>query len=60
VWLLVGAALIWCDYHWTTDVLAGWALSALIVWLALRVRLPRGLSRAGRATQAGLRIPYPR
>ncbi|HEY9243292.1 MAG TPA: phosphatase PAP2 family protein [Streptosporangiaceae bacterium] len=44
VWLLVGAALIWCDYHWASDVLAGWALSALIVWLALRVRLPGQLA----------------
>lgn len=41
VWLLVGAALVWCDYHWASDVLAGWALSALIVWLVLRVPLPR-------------------
>lgn len=40
VWLLVGVALVWCDYHWASDVLAGWALSALIVWLALRVRWP--------------------
>jgi membrane-associated phospholipid phosphatase len=60
VWLLVGAALVWCDYHWTTDVLAGWALSALIVWLALRVQLPRRRYAAGRSAQAGLRIPYPR
>jgi membrane-associated phospholipid phosphatase len=53
VWLLVGAALVWCDYHWATDVLAGWALSALIVWLALRVPpLRRPLQR--------LRIPYQR
>lgn len=44
VWLLVGAALIWCDYHWASDVLAGWALSALIVWLALRIRLPGQLA----------------
>jgi Family of unknown function (DUF5682)/PAP2 superfamily len=29
---LVGAALVWCDYHWLTDVAAGWALAALIVW----------------------------
>ena len=42
-YLLVGAALVWCDYHWASDVLAGWALSALIVWLALRVPLPRRL-----------------
>ena len=40
LWLLVGVALVWCDYHWASDVLAGWALSGLIVWLALRVRLP--------------------
>jgi membrane-associated phospholipid phosphatase len=33
---LVGAALIWCDYHWFTDVAAGWALAALIVMAALR------------------------
>jgi undecaprenyl-diphosphatase len=48
VWLLVGAALVWCDYHWASDVLAGWALSALIVWLALRVRWPgRQRAKAG-------------
>lgn len=34
---LVGIALIWCDYHWFTDVVAGWALSALIVMAALRI-----------------------
>lgn len=45
VWLLVGAALVWCDYHWASDVLAGWALSGLIVWLALRVRWPARLRR---------------
>jgi membrane-associated phospholipid phosphatase len=45
LWLLVGAALVWCDYHWTSDVLAGWALSGLIVWLALRVRWPTRLRR---------------
>ncbi len=45
VWLLVGAALVWCDYHWVSDVLAGWALSGLIVWLALRVRWPGRLRR---------------
>ena len=35
LWLVVGAALVWCDYHWFTDVMAGWALSALIIELAL-------------------------
>jgi membrane-associated phospholipid phosphatase len=43
VCFLVGVALIWGDYHWFTDVVAGWALAALIVMAALRVT---GLSRA--------------
>jgi membrane-associated phospholipid phosphatase len=30
---LVGVALVWCDYHWFTDVVAGWALAALIIWV---------------------------
>ncbi len=42
VCFLVGAALVWCDYHWFTDVAAGWALAALIVMAALRAT---GLSR---------------
>jgi len=42
VCFLVGTALIWCDYHWFTDVVAGWVLAALIVMAALRVT---GLSR---------------
>ncbi len=37
VCFLVGAALVWCDYHWFTDVAAGWALTALIVMAALTV-----------------------
>jgi undecaprenyl-diphosphatase len=42
--LLVGAALVWCDYHWFTDVLAGWALAGLIIQAAVmlsRLPLPR-------------------
>jgi membrane-associated phospholipid phosphatase len=42
---LVGAALIWCDYHWFTDVVAGWALSALIIMAALRLTSLSGNSR---------------
>jgi undecaprenyl-diphosphatase len=36
VWcLLIGAALVWCNYHWFTDVAAGWALAAIIIQLTL-------------------------
>jgi undecaprenyl-diphosphatase len=45
VCFLVGAALIWGDYHWFTDVVAGWALAALIVMAALRAT---GLGRNAR------------
>lgn len=55
---LVGAALIWCDFHWFTDVVAAWALAALIVMAALRVtRLggnsggPAGAVRWGAAAE---------
>lgn len=34
---LVGVALVWRDYHWFTDVAAGWALAAIIVPLAFRL-----------------------
>jgi membrane-associated phospholipid phosphatase len=37
VCFLVGAALIWGDFHWFTDVVGGWALAALIIMAALRV-----------------------
>jgi membrane-associated phospholipid phosphatase len=45
---LVGWALIWCDYHWFTDVVAGWALSALIVMATLRITGLDGNSRSRR------------
>jgi membrane-associated phospholipid phosphatase len=48
----VGAALIWCDYHWFTDVVAGWALSALIVMAALRIAGLSGNSAGRRAAVA--------
>jgi membrane-associated phospholipid phosphatase len=44
---LVGAALIWCDFHWFTDVIAGWALAALIVLAALRLARPGSAARRG-------------
>jgi membrane-associated phospholipid phosphatase len=41
VCLLVGVALVWCDDHWFTDVLAGWALAGLIIQAAVTAsRLP--------------------
>jgi membrane-associated phospholipid phosphatase len=45
---LVGVALIWCDDHWFTDVVAGWALAALIVMAALRITGLGGNSRSQR------------
>jgi len=47
VCLLVGAALVWCDYHWFTDVVAGWALAVLIIQAALLVNR-QGSPRWGR------------
>jgi undecaprenyl-diphosphatase len=38
VCFLVGCALVWCDYHWFTDVAAGWALGTLIVWAVWHVQ----------------------
>ena len=38
---LVGVALVWCDLHWFTDVAASWALSPLLIMLAMRVTRPR-------------------
>lgn len=49
---LVGIALVWCDYHWFTDVIAGWALAALIVWAVWRAqhRVWRGRQVTARLT----------
>ena len=44
---LIGGALVWCDFHWFTDVVAGWALTALIVMAALRLARPRSAGRSG-------------
>jgi len=44
---LVGMALIWCDFHWFTDVAAGWALAALIVMAVLRLTRPGQAARGG-------------
>ncbi len=34
---LNGVALVWCDYHWFTDVLGGWALAGLIALVAMKL-----------------------
>ena len=47
LWLGVGAALVWCDYHWFTDVVAGWALSALLIQLTFWISQGRAY-RPGR------------
>lgn len=39
--VLVGLALIWCDDHWFTDVVAGWAVAGLIVRLTMRLTGPK-------------------
>jgi membrane-associated phospholipid phosphatase len=52
VCFLVGVALIWCDFHWFTDVVAGWALAALIVMGTLRLTGLGGNSR-GAANAVG-------
>jgi membrane-associated phospholipid phosphatase len=49
---LVGAALVWCDDHWFTDVVAGWALAALIVMAALWITGLGGNSRSRRSAVA--------
>jgi membrane-associated phospholipid phosphatase len=46
--VIVGAALVWRNYHWVTDVVAGWALAALI--LQATCWLP---GRAGWAASTG-------
>jgi undecaprenyl-diphosphatase len=55
---LVGAAMVWCDMHRFTDVVAGWALAALIIPLTLRLtrrwqRLPRGEGAGGARAAPG-------
>jgi membrane-associated phospholipid phosphatase len=50
---LVGVALIWCDDHWFTDVVAGWALAALIVMAALRITGLGGNSSSQRSAVRG-------
>lgn len=49
--LCVGAALVWRNLHWCTDVVAGWALASIIIQLALR--LGRGTARGSATSRPG-------
>ena len=52
VWcLLVGAVLVWLNYHWFTDVVAGWALAAIIIGVTLRLT---GGAYSGLSTPPGV------
>ena len=51
LWLGVGVALVWCDYHWFTDVVAAWALSGLLIQFTFWI------SRAGPRRPAAGRCP---
>ncbi|WP_148353892.1 phosphatase PAP2 family protein [Actinomadura syzygii] len=33
-----GTALVWCNYHWTSDVIGGWLLGPLILWTVFAVK----------------------
>ncbi|MGW6914094.1 phosphatase PAP2 family protein [Kitasatospora sp. NPDC054939] len=42
----VGLGLVWSDYHWLLDVVAGWCLAGLLLWALVRW-LPRDPGGAG-------------
>jgi membrane-associated phospholipid phosphatase len=67
---LVGFAIAFLEWHYVSDVVAGWCLGLAWVtalWLALRTRTPRGeRARAGsldsldgRASRKGVGVPRP-
>ncbi|MFI6850007.1 phosphatase PAP2 family protein [Kitasatospora sp. NBC_00085] len=37
----VGLGLVWSDYHWLLDVVAGWCLAGLVLWVLARWLPPR-------------------
>lgn len=45
--LLVGVALVWCDYHWPLDVLASWCLAVALLSAAAAARLVPGAAGRG-------------
>ncbi|MEU9046457.1 MULTISPECIES: phosphatase PAP2 family protein [unclassified Kitasatospora] len=48
----VGAGLVWSDFHWLLDVVAGWCLAVLVVW-SLDRWLPRPGAGIGRRQASG-------
>jgi membrane-associated phospholipid phosphatase len=48
---LAGAAMVWCDKHRFTDVVAGWTLGALIILLTLRLTRRKAIQRVNRQEQ---------
>ncbi|MFJ8628852.1 phosphatase PAP2 family protein [Kitasatospora sp. NPDC093550] len=50
----VGAGLVWSDFHWLLDVVAGWCLAVLVLW-PLDRRLPRPGAGRGQASGSSLR-----
>ncbi|MET8628186.1 phosphatase PAP2 family protein [Kitasatospora sp. NPDC004669] len=50
----VGAGLMWSDFHWMLDVVAGWCLAVLVLW-ALDRWLPRPGTRRPQASDSSLR-----
>ncbi|HEY3733954.1 MAG TPA: phosphatase PAP2 family protein [Streptosporangiaceae bacterium] len=56
---LVGMALIWCDLHWFTDVAAAWALSPLLIMLAVRLTRRRKPRTAASVPERRIETPAP-
>ena len=47
---VVGAAMVYSNFHWLSDVLAGWALGGTLVWMAVAVA-PRLAGSSGPVVQ---------
>lgn len=58
--LAVGAALVWCDYHWPLDVLASWALTLTLLSAVAAARLLSERAAAAANCSSGSRGSDPR
>ena len=52
---VVGAAMVYSNFHWLSDVLAGWALGGTLVWMAVAVA-PRLAGSSRHVVQPTLNI----